>query len=292
MFSGAITALVTPMRDGEVDPAKLKDLVEWQIAEGIDGLVPCGTTGESVNLTHDETALVIRTVVEQANKRVPVIAGAGTNSTAKAITLSKLAAECGADALLHVTGYYNKPPQAGIIAHFKAVSEATELPIVVYNVPGRTASDIVPETLAELAKLPRIVAVKEATGSLIRGGDVIAACRDEDFVVLSGDDFTCVPLTLMGGAGVISVVSNLAPKATSQMIAAARKGDLEQARRLHFQLLPLMKLLFIDANPIPVKAAASLLGFTDNEVRLPLLPLGDEGIELLRAELKRQGLLK
>lgn len=291
MLQGAITALVTPMRNGEIDAPRLRDFVEWQISEGINGLVPCGTTGETPTLSKEEIALVIRTVVEQAKGRVPVIAGAGTNSTAKTIENAKLAAECGVDGLLVVTPYYNKPTQANLVAHYTAVADTVDRPIVVYNVPGRTGCDILPATLGTLAKHPRIAAVKEATGSLIRGQQVIAATRGEDFAVLSGDDFTCLALTLLGGQGVISVVSNLMPKATAQMIAAAHANNNEQARRLHYEMLPLMDLLFIESNPIPVKAGAALLGHTENELRMPLQPLGGEKLEQLRAEMKRLGLL-
>jgi 4-hydroxy-tetrahydrodipicolinate synthase len=242
-------------------------------------------------MSNEEIALVIRTVAEQAKKRVPVIAGAGTNNTAKSIALSKIAAECGADGLLIVAPYYNKPTQAGLIAHYRAISEAVKLPVVAYNVPGRTSSDILPETVAELAKLPGVAAIKEATASMIRASEVIAACRGQQFDVLSGDDFTCVPLTLLGGAGVVSVVSNLCPKETSAMIAAARRADVAEATRLHYKLFSLMKLLFIESNPIPVKAGVSLLGYTANDLRLPLLPLAAEKLALLEAEMKQQGVL-
>jgi 4-hydroxy-tetrahydrodipicolinate synthase len=290
MFRGTITALATPLRDQAVDRKGLQELVEHQIAGGIDGLVPCGSTGEAATLTRDEQALVIRTVAQQARKRVPVIAGAGSSSTRAAIELSAMAAEAGADGLLHVTPYYNKPTPAGLVAHFRAVAEAVELPIIVYNVPGRTGCDLLPETVAQLAKIARVVGVKEATGSVARGQQVIAACP-RDFVVLSGDDATCCALTAMGGAGVISVVSNIVPGPTAKMIAAARAGRIDDARALHYQYLQLIDLLFIESNPIPVKAALSLLGYTANEVRSPLLPLGGEKLERLRAEMARLGLL-
>jgi 4-hydroxy-tetrahydrodipicolinate synthase len=290
MFQGAITALATPLRAGEVDRRSLQSLVEFQISEGIDGLVPCGSTGEAATLTREEQALVVRTVVEQARQRVPVIAGASSNSTREAIVLSRIAAEAGADALLHVTPYYNKPTQAGLLAHFGAISQAVDLPILLYNVPGRTGSDILPETVARAAEIPRVVGIKEATGSLIRGQAVIAACPGA-FAVLSGDDATCLALTLLGGAGVISVVSNVSPGLMAKMISAARAGRLEEARLIHYRLLPLMDLLFLESNPIPVKAALSLMGYTDNEVRLPLLPLAGEKLERLRDEMIRQGLV-
>jgi 4-hydroxy-tetrahydrodipicolinate synthase len=290
MFRGTITALATPLRDREVDRQGLQELVEYQIAEGIDALVPCGSTGEAATLTREEQALVIRTVAQQVRKRVPVIAGAGSNSTRTAIELSRMAAEAGADGLLHVTPYYNKPTPAGLVEHFRAVAEAVELPIIVYNVPGRTGCDMLPDTVAQLARIPRIVGIKEATGSVARGQLVIAACPPE-FVVLSGEDATCCALTAMGGAGVISVVSNIAPGPTARMIAAARAGRIDEARALHYRYQALIDLLFIESNPIPIKAALSLMGYTANEVRSPLLPLGGEKLERLRAEMTRLGLI-
>ncbi len=290
MFTGAITALATPLRNGAVDRKGLQSLVEFQISEGIDGLVPCGSTGEAATLTREEQSLVMRTVVKQTRQRVPVIAGAGSNSTRKAIQLSKMAQEAGVDGLLHVTPYYNKPSGPALISHFRAIAESTKLPVLVYNVPGRTGCDMQPETVAQVAELPNVVGIKEATGSIARAGAVIAACPKE-FVVLSGDDATAMALTTMGGHGVISVFANLTPGPAAKMIKAAREGRLEEARAIHYKLLPLMDLLFIESNPIPVKAALSLMGYTGNEVRAPLLPLGDDKLELLRAELKRQGLL-
>ena len=280
MFQGAITALATPLRGGEVDLKGLRELVERQIQQGINGLVPCGSTGEAATLSREE----------QARKRVPVIAGAGSNSTRAAIELSAMAADAGADGLLHVTPYYNKPPQAGLLAHFRAVAEAVRLPVLLYNVPSRTGCDLLPDTVAKAAQLPRVVGIKEATGNLARGQAVIAACP-RDFVVLSGDDATCLALTLMGGAGVISVVSNLVPGAIVRMIAAARAGQVEQARALHYQHQGLMDALFIESNPVPVKAALSLIGIGANEVRSPLQPLAGEKLEALRAELSRLGLV-
>ena len=290
MFGGAITALATPMRGGEVDIEGLRELVERQIGEGIDGLVPCGTTGEASTLSPEERARVIRATVEQAAGRVPVIAGAGANSTRAAVEGSRLAKEAGADALLHVTPYYNKPTGAGLVDHFRAVAGATDLPVIAYNVPGRTGCDLLPETVARIAQIPNVVGIKEATGSIVRGQQVIAACP-ADFIVLSGDDLTALALTAVGGKGVISVVSNLAPGQMSNMIRWAREGRLEEARLVNYRLLKLMELLFIESSPIPLKAALSLLGIGENELRLPLVPLGGEKLELLRAELRALGLL-
>lgn len=291
MFQGAITALATPMRNHEVDRRALQELVEFQISEGIDGLVPCGSTGEAATLTIEERSLVIRTVVEQARKRVPVIAGAGSNSTAQAVTLSKLAAEAGADGLLSVTPYYNKPTPAGLLAHYRAIAQATELPILLYNIPGRAGLDVLPETVARLAQIPHVVGIKEATGSITRGQQVIAACP-KGFTVLGGDDHTCLALCAVGGAGVISTLSNVIPAAVAKMIAAGREGRLEEARSILYRHLTLIDLLFIETNPIPLKAALSFMGYGPNELRLPLVPLEGEKLERLRAELVRLGLIK
>ena len=289
-LQGAFTALVTPMCRGEVYLDGLRELVEHQITAGIDGLVPVGTTGEAATLTADERFKVIQTVAQVAAGRVPVIAGAGANSTAAAVEGSKLAAEAGADALLHVTPYYNKPTQDGLLAHFAAVAEATDLPVVLYNVPGRTSCDMLPATVGKAASIKNVVGIKEATGCLHRASRVLAAVPD-NFAVLSGDDFTCMPFCVLGGRGVISVVSNLVPSETAKMIRAAREGDLVRARELHYSLLPLMELLFCQANPIPVKAGMALLGFTDNELRLPLLPLEGDELEALATQLRQLGRL-
>ncbi len=290
MFSGALTALITPMRDGAIDLAALRDLVEWQIAEGIDGLVACGTTGETPTLSLEEQRQVIRAVVETTRGRVPVIAGAGANDTTKALAASAAATELGVDALLHVTPYYNKPPQRGLLTHFRTIADAATKPIVLYNVPGRTGCRLEAETVAALAEHPQIVAVKEAAGDIAAGQALIAACAGREIAVLSGDDALAMALTCMGGRGVISVVSNIAPRKTAQLIAAAREGHLDEARRLHYELLPLINLLFCESNPIPVKAAAARLGFGANELRLPLAPLEGEKLAALEAELDRQGI--
>lgn len=290
MFEGALTALATPMRDGEPDFNALCELVERQIEAGIDGLVPCGTTGEAATLTGDERARVVRTVVEQARGRVPVLAGAGSNNTGLAVAGGRMVREMGADGQLQVTPYYNKPSQEMLVAHFQAVAVGTELPMVLYNVPGRTCCDMLPPTIARLADVQSIVGVKEATGSLQRAQQVIASCPD-DFSVLSGDDFTCAGMTLMGGDGVISVVSNLMPAQTARMIRAAREGRAAEARELHDRMAPLMDLLFCEPNPVPVKAGLSLLGLSGNEVRLPLLPLGGEKLDALREAMDALGLL-
>ncbi len=296
MFKGALTALITPMRGGanvvEVDLDALCALVDWQIAECIDGLVVCGTTGETPTLSGDEQLQVIKTVVEQTNGRVPVIAGAGANDTQKAIAASHAAAELGVDALLHVSPCYNKPTQRGLIAHFEAIADASSKPVVLYNVPGRTGGRIEPETVAMLADHPNIVALKEASADIGIGQQQIAHTTNKDFVVLSGDDPLCMALTCVGGAGVISVTSNVAPKRVAQMIAAVHAGDLACARALHYGLAPLVQALFCESNPIPIKAASAYLGFGDNVLRLPLTALEGENLEHVHRELARQGVGK
>ncbi|HEX9102640.1 MAG TPA: 4-hydroxy-tetrahydrodipicolinate synthase, partial [Polyangia bacterium] len=246
MFVGAMTALVTPMRDGQIDEAALEALVEWQIGEGIDALVPCGTTGESATLTHEEHARVIRAVVRAAKKRVPVIAGAGSNSTAEAIALSKDAREAGADALLQITPYYNRPTQEGLYLHFRAVAEAVPLPLVLYNVPARTGCDLLPETIARLCELPTVVAVKEAHGTVQRTQQILSRVGDR-LVILSGEDAINHPLYAVGARGCISVVSNVAPRLIADGWDAHAAGEGARARKLHYDSLPLAEALFSEA---------------------------------------------
>lgn len=289
-LEGAMTALVTPMRDGNLDFDALEALIEQQIAAGIHGLVAVGTTGESATLTVEEHVRVVEFVVERTQKRVPVVAGAGANSTAEAIEMSSLTADVGADALLHVVPYYNKPNQAGMYAHFEAIARATDLPVILYNVPGRTACDLLPETVARLATIDNIVAIKEATGDVHRAAQIIAACGD-DLIVLSGDDFTTFPVYALGGRGVISVVSNVMPRQMAEMWNAACEGDLERARELHYEILPLTQLLFAEPNPIPVKEALAMIGLIQPDLRLPLVRCS-EGLQArLRACLTDEGML-
>jgi 4-hydroxy-tetrahydrodipicolinate synthase len=281
MFSGAFTALVTPFRNGQVDVEALEGMVEFQIQNGIHGLVPCGTTGETPAMSEDEDRLVIGTVVRVANGRVPVIAGTGSNSTDMAIKYTRMAEDVGADGSLQVSPYYNKPTQEGLFRHFAAVAESTELPIVLYNIPGRTSVTIDAETTARLAEIPNIVGTKEATLSMNMAIDVISLCG-EDFDVLSGDDPVTLPLMSLGGRGVISVASNVAPAAVSDMVNALLMGDWERGRELHYELLPLFRALFVETNPIPVKTAASILGLCSDEMRLPMIPLQGENLDTLR----------
>ena len=281
MFSGAFTALVTPFRNGEVDVEALENLVEFQIGQGVHGLVPCGTTGETPSMSEAEDRLVIGTVVRVANGRVPVIAGTGSNSTDMAIKYTRMAEEEGADGSLQVSPYYNKPTQEGLYRHFAAVAESTDLPIILYNIPGRTSVTIDAETTARLAEIPNIVGTKEATLSMNMAMDVMSLCG-EDFDVLSGDDPVTLPLIALGGRGVISVASNVAPAAVSDMVNALLMGNWERGRELHYDLLPLFRALFVETNPIPVKTAASILGLCSDEMRLPMVPLQGENLDTLR----------
>jgi len=289
MFSGAFTALVTPFRNGEVDVEALESLVEFQIENGIHGLVPCGTTGESPTLSESEDRLVIETVVRISNGRVPVIAGTGSNNTESAIKYTKMAEDAGANGSLQVSPYYNKPTQEGLYRHFATIAENTDLPLVLYNIPGRTSVAIEPETIARLAEdVPNIVGVKEATLSTGIAGEIKRLCGDE-FDVLSGDDPMTLPIMALGGSGVIGVTSNIAPGIFSDMVNALMEGDFERGRNIHYQLLPLFKALFIQTNPIPVKTAASLLGLCSDEMRLPLVPMSGDALIDLEEALERHG---
>lgn len=284
-FQGAFTALVTPFNNGHVDEEKYRQLIEWQIEQGIHGLVPCGTTGESATLTHDEHEEVIRICVDQVRKRVPVIAGAGSNNTIEAIRLTRFAKAVGADAALHITPYYNKPTQEGLYQHFKAIAAEVSMPIIMYNVPGRTGCNMQPATVARLFHdVPEIVGIKEATADLVQVSDILELCGDK-FQLLSGDDFTVLPILAVGGCGVISVTSNIAPAMMSNQCNAFFKGDMAEARRLHFALAPLNRVMFCETNPIPVKTALSLMGRMALEFRLPLVPLQAANLEKLRLAL-------
>jgi 4-hydroxy-tetrahydrodipicolinate synthase len=290
-LEGAMTALVTPMKTGgAVDRDALTGLVEEQIAAGIDALVAVGTTGESATLDVSEHVAVVRHVVQATAGRVPVIAGAGANATAEALHLSRACEDAGADALLHVTPYYNKPTQDGLYRHFASVAAATRLPIVLYNVPGRTAGDLLPETVARLAEIDTIVAIKDATGSVVRATEIIELCGDR-MIVLSGDDFTTFPLYAVGARGVISVVSNLLPGAMAAMWDAVAAQRWDQARALHYRIQPLTRLLFVESNPIPVKAALAMLGAIQPEIRPPLYACSDALAARLREQLHVEGLL-
>jgi 4-hydroxy-tetrahydrodipicolinate synthase len=286
---GAMTALITPFDDrGAVDERALGALVDWQVAEGIDGLIPVGSTGEAVTLSLAERERVVRITVERAAARVPVIAGAGSNDTALAIETSKVLARAGATHLLHVSPMYNKPPQRGLLAHFRAIADASPVPIVVYNVPGRTASNVLPETTLALAEHPNIVAVKEASGNLAQI-DAIIRQRPAGFSVLSGDDGLTLAVMASGGEGVISVISNAVPRACAELVATAARGELGLARDLHHRLAPLIDAAFVESNPIPIKAALAMMGKARNQLRLPLVPMAPAHEPALRAALVAAG---
>lgn len=287
-FTGTLPALITPFRDGRVDVDALRELVERCIAGGVNGLVPCGTTGESVTLSEAEHTLVVRTVVEQARKRVPVVAGAGTVSTAHTIRLAEIARDAGADGLLLVCPYYNRPTQAGLEAHFRAVAAAVPMPTLLYNIPGRTGVDLALETLERLADVPAIVGVKEATGNVLRSQQIIARLGDR-FDVLSGDDALTLPVLSVGGCGVISVSANLLPSETSEVVRRWNAGDVAGARALHLRLAPVHESMFVEANPGPVKAALADAGKIAKEIRLPLVWPSEASIEKVRAALRAAG---
>jgi 4-hydroxy-tetrahydrodipicolinate synthase len=290
MFKGSIVAIVTPFINGAVDVEKLRELVEFQIEGGTDAIVPCGTTGEASTLDYDEHMLVIKTVVEQVDKRVPVIAGTGSNSTAEAIELTQLAKEAGVDGCLLVTPYYNKPTQEGLYRHYKAVAEGVAIPQILYNVPGRTGVNLLPETVARLAVIKNIVAIKEATGSLQQASEVMALCGDQ-IDVLSGDDFITFPMMACGARGVISVTANIMPKAIGDLTDAFYAGDLATARKLHLDTLKISNAMFIESNPVPVKTALGMMGKCSDEVRLPLAPMSAANKAKLEAIMKEYKLI-
>ena len=291
MFSGSMTAIITPFRDGQIDAQALQRLIDFQLANGTSAIVPCGSTGESATLTHQEHIDVLSLVVKFVKGRVPVIAGTGSNSTAEAIALTRAAKEAGASAALLISPYYNKPTQEGIYRHYKAVAEAASLPLIVYNIPGRTASKIDAATVARLAELEHIVGLKEATGSLDEVQEVIRLCGDR-IELYSGDDSLTLPILAVGGVGVISVLANILPRETADLVAASLRGDLASARRLHYRVLPLIRALTLETNPIPIKAALSMMGYCRDELRPPLLPMSDAPRATLRAALRQMGLLE
>lgn len=290
MFKGSIVAIVTPFRNGAVDEEKLRELVEFQIAGGTDAIVPCGTTGEASTLDNDEHLAVIRIVIEQVKKRVPVIAGTGSNATTEAIELSQKAKDAGADGVLLVTPYYNKPTQEGLYRHYTAIADAVAIPQILYNVPGRTGINMLPETVARLAAHKNIVAIKEATGSLQQASEILALCGDT-IAVFSGDDFITFPMMACGAKGVISVLANIMPKAVGDLTDAFYAGDLEKARQIHLDTLKIGTAMFIESNPIPVKTALGLMGKCSDEVRLPLCPMSEVNKAKLEGIMKEYGLI-
>ena len=290
MITGSLPAIPTPMQDdGSLDIPALKRMLDWHVAEGTDGIVVVGTTGESPTVDFDEHCLLIKTTVDHIAGRIPVIAGTGANSTPEAIELAQYAKEAGADAHLSVVPYYNKPTQEGLYQHFKAIAEAVELPLILYNVPGRAVADMSNETILRLAQLPNVVGVKDATGDLERGADLLKRAP-KDFAVYSGDDATGVALVLLGGQGCISVTATVAPKLMHEMVGAALAGDVKRARDAHFKLLGLHKNLFVEANPIPAKWAVQQMGLIGSGIRLPLTTLSSEYHERVRAAMREAGI--
>ena len=287
---GSFVALVTLFRDGKVDEKGYQDFVNWQIEQGTHGVVPMGTTGESPTLSHEEDMRVVALCVEAVAGRVPVVAGTGSNSTAECIRLTRAAREAGADAALIVTGYYNKPTQEGLYQHFKAVNDAVDIPVIVYNIPGRTGVDITPETMARIAALPNVVGCKESTAAADRVSKQRHTCG-KDFVQLSGEDAAVLGLLGMGGHGCISVTANVAPRLCSQMHVAWQKGDIEGARDIQDRLMPLHEAMFCETSPAPVKHAASLLGWGDGSVRLPLVAASGTARQRVEAAMKGLGLI-
>ena len=290
VFQGSMVAVVTPFKDGRVDEAKVRELVEFHIKNGTDVLVPCGTTGESPTLSHDEHRRVIELAIQTANKRIPVVAGTGSNSTAEAIDLTRYAKNAGADGALVVLPYYNKPTQQGLIAHCRAIADAVELPLILYNIPGRTGINMLPETLAALADHPNIVGMKEATGNLEQMTHDIILCGAK-LSFLSGDDTLTLPLMAVGGKGVISVVANIVPRDVADLTRAFLSGDWKRARELHLKLFPLCQAMFCETNPIPVKTAMALMGMIGGELRMPLCPMSEANLSKLKAALRAYGLI-
>lgn len=291
MFKGSIVAIVTPFKKGKVDERALGDLIDWHIKQGTNAIVPCGTTGESATLDYKEHDRVIEFTVKAVNKRVPVIAGTGANATDETIMITKHAKKVGADGALLVSPYYNKPTQEGLYRHYKTVADAVKIPIVLYNVPGRTAVNILPPTVARLAEIKNIVAIKEATGDMKQVSEVIRLCGDR-ITVLSGDDFTTIPLMALGGKGVISVTANVMPKLVSDMCAFWEQGKFDDARKIHFKLEPLNSSMFFETNPIPVKTALAMMGRISEEFRLPLCEMAKANKEKLKNVLKSYKLVR
>ena len=285
MLSGSFVAIVTPFKHGRVDERAFGDLIEFQIANGTDGIVPCGTTGESATLSHEEHDRVVDVAVEVVQGRVPVLAGSGSNATEEAITLTRHAKKAGADGALLITPYYNKPTQEGLFRHFKAVAEAVDLPLVLYNIPGRTSVNMLPSTVARLASIQNIVGIKEGSGSLQQVSEIVQVCG-EHIVVLAGDDALTLPMMAVGARGVITVTANIVPGEMAAMVDAMAAGRLEEAKQLHYHLYPLFLALFSETNPIPVKEALALMGKIDGEVRLPLSPISMENKEKLAQVMK------
>ena len=290
MFEGSFVAIVTPFKNGEVDASALRELIEFHIVNGTNGIVPCGTTGESATLSHAEHEEVIRISVETCKGRIPVLAGTGSNATQEAIELTLRAQKIGANGALLITPYYNKPTQEGLFQHFSAVAKETDIPIILYNVPSRTSINMLPSTVARLSSVDNIVGIKEASGSLVQVSEIIDSCGP-DFEVISGEDPLTWPILAIGGKGVISVTANLVPDKFAKLVDAARTGDVETAKALHYELLKLNDIMFVETNPIPVKSALALMDRIQNEFRAPLCPPSEESLSQLKTVLKAYALI-
>jgi len=290
MFKGSLVPIVTPFKEGEIDEEGFRNLIEFHIKSGTDAIVPCGTTGESATLTHKGHERLVDTCVETVNHRIPVIAGTGSNSTTEAIKLTTYAKKAGADGALLITPYYNKPTQEGLYNHYRAIAEATDLPLILYNVPSRTGVNMLPETVARLSEIPSIIGVKEATGSLRQICDIINLCG-EQFSVFSGDDFTNYPILAVGGRGVISVTANIVPDKIAAMWDTFESGDFDKSREIHYQLISLHNAMFLETNPVPVKTALGLMGKISPEVRLPLSPMSQSNLEKLKKVMAKYKLI-
>lgn len=290
MFEGSFVAIVTPFKNGKIDASALRGLIEFHIENGTNGIVPCGTTGESATLNHAEHAEVVQITVDTCKGRIPVLAGTGSNSTEEAVALTQSVQKIGVDGALLITPYYNKPTQEGLFQHFSAVAKETDLPIVLYNVPSRTAVNMVPDTVARLSSIKNIIGIKEASGSLVQVSEIIDSCGP-DFEVISGEDALTWPILAIGGKGVISVTANLVPGKFAKLVQAARSGDMETAKTLHYELLKLNDIMFIETNPIPVKAALVLMGRIENEFRLPLCVPTEEHLSQLKTVLTAYALV-
>jgi len=290
MFTGSLVAIVTPFRKGRVDEQALGDLIEFHISQGTNGIVPCGTTGESATLSQEEHEQVVAFTVEAVNHRVPVIAGTGSNSTEEAIVFTKHAKQVGSDAALLITPYYNKPTQEGLFQHYSTIAKAVDLPLILYNIPGRTCVNMMPTTVARLAKISSIIGIKEGSGSLQQVSDIIQQCGDR-FTVLSGDDPLTLPMMAIGAKGVITVTANIVPADMAAMVQAALEGHMDRAKALHYKMAPLFTALFYETNPIPVKEALAMMNKIDGELRLPMSPMAPDNRERLRQVMKDYGLL-
>lgn len=289
MFHGSIVALITPFKDGSVDEKALRNLVEFHIAEGTNAILPCGTTGESATLSHEEHCKVIEIVIEQADKRIPVIAGAGSNSTKEAVFLTEHAKKSGADAVLSITPYYNKPTQEGLFRHFKTIAESVDIPVILYNVPGRTGVNMLPDTVIRLSEIDNISGVKEASGSLDQAGTIIKGAGDK-FSVISGDDSLTFPMMCMGAKGVISVAANVAPKKVAEMCRLTLAGNMAAGRSAHYEILDLYGAMFFETNPIPAKMALYMMGLIEKDIRLPLVELSDANCKKLKSVMNGLGI--